>query len=80
MTPTTGTVLYITCTVRIIRYFNSDNETQSHSIMEITGLEIDITILQGKDLVAKDRNLLGRKTVSDVSWSNNACFPNTSYI
>lgn len=32
---------------------------------EIAGLEIDIQILKGEDLVAKDRNLLGKKTTSD---------------
>lgn len=33
--------------------------------MDIAEIEIDITIIQGKDLVAKDKNLLGKKTTSD---------------
>ena len=33
--------------------------------MDISDIEIDITIVQGKDLVAKDKNLLGKKTTSD---------------
>ena len=33
--------------------------------MDISDIEIDITIVQGKDLVAKDTHLLGKKTTSD---------------
>ena len=33
--------------------------------MDIVGLEIDVSILQGKDLVAKDKNIVGKRTTSD---------------
>lgn len=32
---------------------------------QISGMEIDISILRGKDLVAKDRNIFNQKTTSD---------------
>ena len=34
---------------------------------QISGIEIDISILRGKGLVAKDRNIFNQKTTSDVS-------------
>jgi len=42
---------------------------------DITGLEIDITIIQGEDLVAKDRNLLRKRTTSDpyIRVLHNGC-------
>lgn len=36
--------------------------------VEISGIEIDISIIRGRDLVAKDRNFLNKKTTSDVSF------------
>mmetsp|Transcript_7062 Transcript_7062/g.8171 ORF Transcript_7062/g.8171 Transcript_7062/m.8171 type:complete len:554 (+) Transcript_7062:47-1708(+) len=32
---------------------------------DVAGIEIDVTIIQGEGLVAKDRNLFGKKTTSD---------------
>mmetsp|Transcript_7744 Transcript_7744/g.11286 ORF Transcript_7744/g.11286 Transcript_7744/m.11286 type:complete len:475 (+) Transcript_7744:86-1510(+) len=37
----------------------------SNSTAALGGLEIDITIVQGKSLVPKDRNIIGRLTTSD---------------
>jgi stress response protein SCP2 len=33
--------------------------------MEVSSIEVDVTIVQGRDLVAKDKNFLGNKTTSD---------------
>jgi hypothetical protein len=33
---------------------------------EISGIEINLTIIQGRNLVAKDRNVFYQKTTSDV--------------
>ena len=37
---------------------------------DISGIEIDVTIIQGRDLAGKDKNFLTGKKTSDVSKPN----------
>ena len=40
--------------------------TVIHSRPQLAGLSIKLEILQGRNLIAKDRNLLGQRTTSDA--------------